>query len=61
MPESDLSLVRLTVQRKSWLYLVGLNEVHEVRKLINDPHVPTEEMMKELKRFNAPIIASTGE
>lgn len=51
---------RWLVKRKSWLYLVGLRETHPLRELINDPHVPTEEMLTEIRNFNAPVIAATG-
>jgi hypothetical protein len=49
---SPVSRNSLAVRRKSWLYLVSLGEVHPLRELINDPHVPTQEMIKEVKKFN---------
>lgn len=49
------------VRRKSWIFLVGLRETHELRERLNDPLVPLADMLDEVAKFNAPVIAATGE
>lgn len=50
----------LTVRRKSWIFLVDLRETHELRERLNDPRVPLADMLDEVAKFNAPVIAATS-
>lgn len=50
-----------TVRRKSWIFLVDLRESHALRERLNDPLVPLADMLDEVAKFNAPVIAATGE
>lgn len=49
------------VRRKSWIFLVDLSETHELRERLNDPRVPLSDMLDEVAKFNAPVIAATSE
>lgn len=40
--------------------MVDLRETHELRERINDPHVPLADMLDEVAKFNAPVIAATS-
>ncbi|KAJ9093726.1 hypothetical protein QFC21_006322 [Naganishia friedmannii] len=57
--EMKYSEVPDELQRKSWIFLVDLRETHELRERINDPHVPLADMLDEVAKFNAPVIAAT--
>lgn len=46
-------------RRKSWLYEVPLSETHQLRKVINDPHMTIEAIVEAAKKFNPPIVAGT--
>lgn len=47
-------------RRKSWIYLVDLRETHSLRDVLNDPRIPVSSLIKEIQRFDPPVIASTG-
>ena len=51
----------IVVRRKSWIFLVDLRETHELRERLNDPRVPLSDMLDEVAKFNAPVIAATSE
>ncbi|KAJ9091822.1 hypothetical protein QFC19_008935 [Naganishia cerealis] len=57
--EMKYSEVPDELQRKSWIFLVDLRETHELRERINDPRVPLADMLDEVAKFNAPVIAAT--
>jgi hypothetical protein len=50
----------IPVRRKSWIFLVDLRETHELRERLNDPRVPLADMLDEVAKFNAPVIAATS-
>lgn len=56
-----LTLPGIPVRRKSWIFLVDLRETHELRERLNDPRVPLSDMLDEVAKFNAPVIAATSE
>lgn len=47
-------------RRKSWIYLVDLRETHSLRDVLNDPRIPVSSLIKEIQRFDPPVVASTG-
>jgi hypothetical protein len=59
--KATLTLAPSLVRRKSWIFLVDLRETHELRERLNDPLVPLADMLDEVAKFNAPVIAATGE
>ncbi|GHJ86351.1 hypothetical protein NliqN6_2753 [Naganishia liquefaciens] len=57
--EVKYSEVSDDLRRKSWIFLVDLRETHELRERLNDPRVPLSDMLDEVAKFNAPVIAAT--
>lgn len=56
-----IDIANVTVRRKSWIFLVDLRETHALRERLNDPRVPLSDMLDEVAKFNAPVIAATSE